>query len=212
MDDRAIVERQLGREPRAFLRVAVRCPFGAPAVTVQAPYDSGGDPFPTTFDLTCRHLVTGVARVEAAGGIERWSRLASHDEGLAKSLAPRIEAGVQALDVPHAVVGIVIALLVLLPETVAAVRAALSNRMQTSFNLALGSALATIGLTIPVVGAVSLILAMPLALGLPAMETGLLILTLFITGLTLAQSRATVLQGAVHLVLLAVFLFLAVVP
>lgn len=132
--------------------------------------------------------------------------------GLAKSLAPRIEAGVQALDVPHAVVGIVIALLVLLPETVAAVRAALSNRMQTSFNLALGSALATIGLTIPVVGAVSLILAMPLALGLPAMETGLLILTLFITGLTLAQSRATVLQGAVHLVLLAVFLFLAVVP
>lgn len=132
--------------------------------------------------------------------------------GLAKSLAPRIEAGVRALDVPHAVVGIVIAVLVLLPETVAAVRAALRNRMQTSFNLALGSALATIGLTIPVVAAASLILAMPLALGLPPMETALLVLTLFITSLTLGQSRATVLQGAVHLVLLAVYLFLAVVP
>jgi Ca2+:H+ antiporter len=106
----------------------------------------------------------------------------------------------------------VIALLVLLPETVAARTAALGNRMQTSFNLALGSALATIGLTIPVVVAASLILAMPLALGLPAMETALLVLTLFITGLTLAQSRATVLQGAVHLALLAVYLFLAVVP
>ena len=86
MDDRAIVKRQLGREPRAFLRVAVRCPFGAPAVTVQAPYDSAGDPFPTTFYLTCRHLVAAVARLEAAGGIERWSELAAGDEGLARSL------------------------------------------------------------------------------------------------------------------------------
>lgn len=86
MDDRAIVERQLGREPRAFLRVAVRCPFGAPAVTLQAPYDSAGDPFPTTFYVTCRHLVAAVARLEAAGGIERWSDLASSDERLATSL------------------------------------------------------------------------------------------------------------------------------
>jgi hypothetical protein len=86
VDDRAIVERQLGREPRAFLRVAVRCPFGAPAVTVQSPYDSAGDPFPTTFYLTCRHLVAAVARLEAAGGIERWSELAAGDEGLARSL------------------------------------------------------------------------------------------------------------------------------
>lgn len=86
MDDRAIVERQLGREPRAFLRVAVRCPFGAPAVTVQAPYDSAGDPFPTTFYLTCRHLVAAVSRIEAAGGIERWSALASRDERLSSSL------------------------------------------------------------------------------------------------------------------------------
>jgi hypothetical protein len=86
VDDRAIVERQLGREPRAFLRVAVRCPFGAPAVTVQSPYDSAGDPFPTTFYLTCRHLVAAVARLEAAGGIERWSELAASDEELARSL------------------------------------------------------------------------------------------------------------------------------
>jgi uncharacterized protein len=86
MDDRAVVERQLGREPRAFLRVAARCPFGAPAVTEQAPYDSAGDPFPTTYYLTCRHLVAAVARLEAAGGIERWSERVARDEGLAESL------------------------------------------------------------------------------------------------------------------------------
>ena len=86
MDDRAIVERQLGREPRAFLRVVARCPFGAPAVTEQAPYDSAGDPFPTTYYLTCRHLVAAVARLEAAGAIERWSERAVTDEALAASL------------------------------------------------------------------------------------------------------------------------------
>jgi Ca2+:H+ antiporter len=132
--------------------------------------------------------------------------------GLAKSLAPAIEQGVAELRVPHAVVGIVIALLVLLPETLAAARAALLNRMQTSFNLALGSALATIGLTIPVVAVASLALGLPLDLGLPVKETAILMLTLFISSMTLAQGRATVLQGAVHLVLFAVFLFLAVVP
>jgi uncharacterized protein len=86
MDDRAVVESQLGREPRAFLRVAVRCPFGAPAVTVQAPYDSAGEPFPTTFYLTCRHLVAAVSRLEAAGGIERWSAAVEADPALAASL------------------------------------------------------------------------------------------------------------------------------
>lgn len=86
MDDRAVVERQLGREPRAFLRVVARCPFGAPAVTEQAPYDSAGDPFPTTYYLTCRHLVAAVARLEAAGGIERWSERVLVDEALATSL------------------------------------------------------------------------------------------------------------------------------
>jgi len=132
--------------------------------------------------------------------------------GLAKSLAPTIESAVRAARVPHAVVGIVIALLVLLPETVAAARAALRNRMQTSVNLALGSALATIGLTIPVLAAASLTFGLPLDLGLPTKEIGLLALTLFICGMTLSQSRATVLQGAVHLVLFAVFLFFAIIP
>jgi uncharacterized protein len=86
MDDRAVVESQLGRAPRAFLHVAVRCPFGAPAVTVQAPYDSAGEPFPTTFYLTCRHLVAAVSRLEAAGGIEQWSAAVEADPALAASL------------------------------------------------------------------------------------------------------------------------------
>jgi uncharacterized protein len=72
--DRAAVERQLGRPPRAFRRVVVRCPFGRPAVTEQAPYDEAGEPFPTMYWLTCPHLVAAVARVEAAGGVERWTR------------------------------------------------------------------------------------------------------------------------------------------
>ncbi len=132
--------------------------------------------------------------------------------GLAKSLAPSIGAAVETASVPQAVVGIAIALMVLLPETWAGARAALRNRMQTSFNLALGSALATIGLTIPVVAATSLILGLSLDLGLPAMEIAMLALTLLISAMTLSRGRATVLQGAVHLVLFAVFLFLAVVP
>jgi uncharacterized protein len=91
MDDRAVVERQLGRTPRAFLRVAYRCPFGAPAVTLQAPYDSAGEPFPTTFYLTCRHLVAAVSRLEAAGGIERWTAAVASDDTLAASLREATE-------------------------------------------------------------------------------------------------------------------------
>ncbi len=132
--------------------------------------------------------------------------------GLAKTLAPNIKAGVEAASAPAAVVGIAIALLVLLPETWAALRAATRNRMQTSLNLALGSALATIGLTIPTVAAVSIVLELPLVLGLAPKETALLALTLLISTITLASGSATVLQGAVHLVLFAAFLFLAVVP
>lgn len=132
--------------------------------------------------------------------------------GLAKVLAPTIEAAVAAAKAPHAVVGIAIALMVLLPETWAAVRAALRNRMQTSFNLALGSALATIGLSIPAVAVTSLVLSLPLELGLPPKEIALLALTLLISSVTLSRGRATVLQGSVHLVLFAVFLFLAVFP
>lgn len=86
MDDHELVERQLGRPPRAFQRVAVRCPFGRPAVTEQAPYDPDGEPFPTTYYLTCPHLVAAVARLEAAGGVERWSAAVEGDAALCASL------------------------------------------------------------------------------------------------------------------------------
>jgi uncharacterized protein len=85
--DRAIVARQLGREPRAFGRVVVRCPFGRPAVTEQRPYDDAGEPFPTTYYVTCRHLVAAISRLEAAGGVERWTRAAESDAELAASRA-----------------------------------------------------------------------------------------------------------------------------
>jgi uncharacterized protein len=86
VSDREIVERQLGRPTRAFRRVAVRCPFGFPAVTEQAPFDASGTPFPTQFWLTCPHLVTVLARVEAAGGVERWTAAAATDGELRVSL------------------------------------------------------------------------------------------------------------------------------
>jgi len=85
--DRAIVAHQLGREPRAFRRVAVRCPFGRPAVTEQSPYSADGEPFPTTYYLTCRHLVAAVSRLEADGGVERWTLAAAADPELASSRA-----------------------------------------------------------------------------------------------------------------------------
>jgi len=86
MDDRSVVAWQLGRSPRAFRRVVVRCPFGLPAVTEQEPYDPHGEPFPTTYYLTCRHLVAAVSRLEAAGGVERWGEAAARDPELAESL------------------------------------------------------------------------------------------------------------------------------
>jgi hypothetical protein len=87
MDDRAIVERQLGRKPRAFRRAVVRCPYGRPAVTEQSAFDEGGEPFPTTFWITCPHLAAAISRLEAAGGVERWSRRAADDPELGESLA-----------------------------------------------------------------------------------------------------------------------------
>ena len=86
MDDRALVERQLGRPPRAFRRVVARCPHGGPVVTEQAPYDGDGEPFPTTYYLTCPRLVAAIARLEAAGGVERWSAEADRDPELAADL------------------------------------------------------------------------------------------------------------------------------
>ena len=90
-EDRAVLELQLGRPPRAVRRVLVRCPWGAPAVTEQAPYDDAGSPFPTTYYLTCPALVRAVARVEAGGGVERWSRQAANDPLLRESLARATE-------------------------------------------------------------------------------------------------------------------------
>ena len=87
MDDREAVAWQLGRPPRALRGVAARCPFGLPAVTEQEPYDEDGRPFPTTYYLTCRHLVAAVARLESGGGVERWSEEAKTDEALKASLA-----------------------------------------------------------------------------------------------------------------------------
>ncbi len=132
--------------------------------------------------------------------------------GLAKALSPAVEAGVAASGAPKAVVGVIIAAVVLLPEGLAAVRAARLNRLQTSLNLAFGSAIASIGLTIPVVAAVSVVLGTPLTLGLDPKETVLLALTLLLSTLTVATGRTSILQGAIHLTVFAVFLFFAVVP
>lgn len=84
--DRDVVARQLGREPRAFHRVVVRCPFGQPAVTEQRPYDGEGTPFPTTYYVTCRHLVAAISRLEATGGVERWTGAVACDMLLRRSL------------------------------------------------------------------------------------------------------------------------------
>jgi len=132
--------------------------------------------------------------------------------GLAKVLTPELEKAVAAAHAPKAVVGIVIAALVLLPEGLAAWRAARANRLQTSLNLALGSALASIGLTIPAVAVASILLGKPLELGLGRKEEVLLALTLFTCVITLGTGRTSVLQGVVHLVIFAAFLFFAVAP
>jgi hypothetical protein len=104
VDDLAIVEQQLGRSPRAFRRVAARCPFGAPAVTEQRPLDDDGKPFPTQFWLTCPHLVAQLSRLEAGGGVARWSRAAEEDPELRASLE-RAQAEQRALR-PELPVGI----------------------------------------------------------------------------------------------------------
>ena len=132
--------------------------------------------------------------------------------GLAKMLSPSIEGAVEAANAPRAVVGIVIATLVLLPETWAAVRAARADRLQSSMNLAIGSALACIGLTVPVVVLASIALRLPLVLGLEPKDMALLALTFLVSAVTLGTGRTYMMQGAVHLVVFAAFLFLALVP
>ncbi|WP_406180614.1 calcium:proton antiporter [Streptomyces sp. NBC_01006] len=132
--------------------------------------------------------------------------------GDAKAVSPTIEAGVAKAGLPNAVVGVIIALLVLAPETLAAVRAARRDRVQTSLNLAYGSAIASIGLTIPAIALATIWLSGPLLLGLGPIHMVLLALTVVVSALTIAPGRATLLQGGVHLVLLAAYLFLAVSP
>lgn len=131
---------------------------------------------------------------------------------LAKNLSPTIEAGVAAIGAPQALVGIIIAALVLAPEGFAALNAARANRVQTSLNLAIGSALAAIGLTIPAVALVALVLDLDLVLGLSMKTTVLLGLTLLVATLTLSSGRTTVVQGVIHLVIFATYLFTTIVP
>ncbi len=131
---------------------------------------------------------------------------------LAKTLTGPIDALITAAGLPAGFVGVIIALLVILPEGTAAVRAARLNQLQTSLNLALGSAIATIGLTIPTLAAYSIWTDTKLALGLSPASTTLLILTIFVSSVTLATGRTTILQGAVHLVIFGVFMFISAFP
>jgi Ca2+:H+ antiporter len=132
--------------------------------------------------------------------------------GLAKGVSPTIESGVAAAGLHHAVVGVIIALLVLLPETIAALRSARRDRVQTSLNLALGSAMASIGLTIPAVALATVWLSGPLVLGLGPTHMLLLLLTVVVTLLTVVPGRATPLQAGVHLVIFLAYLELAINP
>lgn len=131
---------------------------------------------------------------------------------LAKKLAPSLESAVARVGAPNAVVGVIIAAIVLLPEGLAALRAARANRLQTSLNLALGSALASIGLTIPAVSVLSLYMHTELVLGIDTKSTVLLILSLFIAAIALRTGRTIVLHGIVLLVIFIVYLFTTVVP
>ena len=132
--------------------------------------------------------------------------------GLAKVLSPTIEHTLTELGAPPAALGIVIAMVVLLPETLAAILAARANRLQTSLNLALGSALASIGLTVPAVAVAAIMLDLPLTLGLGDKDLVLLVLTFSVCGVSLVHGRTSMMQGAVHLVVFAAFAFLALVP
>ncbi|WP_245419846.1 calcium:proton antiporter [Phyllobacterium salinisoli] len=131
---------------------------------------------------------------------------------LAKLLAYPLDSAVELIGLPQGVVGVVIAAVVLLPEGIASVKAAMMNRLQNSVNLVLGSALASIGMTIPVVAAISIISGRDIILGLTPEHLVMLILTLFVSTITLGTGRTTVLQGAVHLAIFAVFLLLSAMP
>jgi Ca2+:H+ antiporter len=132
--------------------------------------------------------------------------------GLAKTVSPNIEETTNSVGLPPAFVGVIIAALILLPEGGTAVRAAWDNRLQASMNLALGSAMASIGLTIPVIAVVSQIIDTPLLLGMTPVQVVLFALTMFVAALTITPGRSTVMQGGVHLVLFVGFVVLSASP
>ena len=132
--------------------------------------------------------------------------------GLAKTLAPRMEDAVTWIGAPASFVGVITALLILLPESITALRAASNGEMQRSLNLSLGSALASIGLTIPAVAVASIWMTGPITLGLGGKEIVLLALTAVVSSLTFGSGQATILQGAQHLAVFAAFIFLSIVP
>lgn len=131
---------------------------------------------------------------------------------IAKALSPDLDHAIASLNAPHSLLGVIIAMIVLLPESVAAIRAARNDQLQKALNLSLGSALASIGLTIPTVSAVSIITGLPLALGIDIKSTMLFFLSLLVIAISLSTGRTTLLQGMVLLVLFAVYLFLIIFP
>ena len=131
---------------------------------------------------------------------------------LAKLLAPFIERSIVAAGAPFKLAGVIVAAIVLLPEFFAAMRAARRNLLQTSINLALGSAVACIGLTVPAVTVIATWLGQPLALGIDSESTLLLVLSFMVALLTYGQGRTNLLAGFVHLVLLASYVFLIFAP
>lgn len=131
---------------------------------------------------------------------------------MAKGLSPAVEQVVMKLGAPNALVGVIIATVVLFPEGLAAIRAARADRIQTSINLALGSAIASIGLTIPAVALVCLFFDIPLVLGLQGKSMVLLVLSAFIVMLALNHGRTNMLYGLVLLVNLAAYVFTVIVP
>jgi Ca2+:H+ antiporter len=130
----------------------------------------------------------------------------------AKALSPSVESGIDILGAPKSVVGIIIAMVVLLPEGLSAINSARKNRLQSSLNLALGSALASIGLTIPAVAFVSLYYGLPLTLGIDLKSTVLFVLSLFILSLSLRTGKTTSIQGVVLLVIFSIYLFTTIIP
>lgn len=166
--------------------------------------------------ISSRHSEVGVHSQTSTSDI--WLRVAMllaslvGVVGLAKTLAPRMEDAVTWIGAPASFVGVITALLILLPESITALRAASNGEMQRSLNLSLGSALASIGLTIPAVAIASIWMSGPITLGLGGKEIVLLALTAVVSSLTFGSGQATILQGAQHLAVFAAFIFLSIVP